>query len=155
MSQQRIGVLFVCLGNICRSPMAEGVMLQKVAQRKISERFTIDSAGTAGYHQGELADRRTLQVLERVGAPLPTRSRKVVEGDFHSFDWIFAMDTANYRDLLARAPAQRRANIHKLLEWNGGGDVPDPYYGGVDGFDRVHTLVDAAISNWLKEMGFE
>ena len=155
MSQQQIGVLFVCLGNICRSPMAEGVMLQKLVQRKLEDHFNVDSASTAGYHQGEPADRRTLQVLSRVGAPVPSRSRRVVDQDFEAFDWIFAMDTANYRDLQARAPSHCRAQIHKLLEPCGGGDVPDPYYGGVDGFDQVYGLVDDAIEQWLQHMGFE
>ena len=152
MSRQPICVLFVCLGNICRSPMAEGVMLQKLKQRKLTDRFVVDSAGTAGYHQGESADRRTLEVLNRVGAPMPSLSRKVVDGDFQTFDWIFAMDSANYRDLLRRAPEQGRAKVCMLLEPCGGGDVPDPYYGGVDGFDTVYGMVDEALDLWLERI---
>ena len=152
MSDGTIRVLLVCLGNICRSPMAEGVMKMQVEQMGLSERFFIDSAGTAGYHAGEMADRRTLAVLDREGAPRPGLSRRVEDVDFMRFDWILAMDQANLRDLQNRAPAEGHARIALALEPIGGGEVPDPDYGSHDGFETVFQLLDASMRVWIERM---
>ena len=152
MSDGTIRVLLVCLGNICRSPMAEGVMKMQVEQMGLSHRFFIDSAGTAGYHAGEMADRRTLAVLDREGAPRPGLSRRVEDADFTRFDWILAMDQANLRDLQNRAPVDGRARLALALEPTGGGEVPDPYYGGHDGFETVFQLLDASMRVWIERM---
>ena len=152
MAERPIRVLFVCLGNICRSPMGEGVMKMHLKKCNLSHRFEVDSAGTAGYHVGEQADPRTLAVLDQVGAPRPGLSRRVSASDFTDFDWILAMDQANYSTLLSRAPADAHANIVMALEPAGGGDVPDPYYGGVDGFDTVFSLLDQSVGLWVERM---
>ena len=145
-----VRVLFVCLGNICRSPMAEGLLLLELQRRGVEGRFEVESAGTAAYHVGELADRRTRALLERRGLKLRSRARQVCAEDFAHFDAILAMDSSNLRDLEARCPSRYRAKLHRVLEPIGGGDVPDPYYGGPDGFDLNAAQLDAALTQWLE-----
>ena len=151
MKVEPIRVLMVCLGNICRSPMAEGVMNHQLDALGLTGHFDVDSAGTAGYHAGELADRRTLAVLDREGAPRPGVSRRVTEDDFMSFDWILAMDRANLNALRGRAPKTGgRAHLALILEPTGGGEVPDPYYGEGDGFEHVYQLLEGSIRVWIE-----
>lgn len=152
LSTAPVRVLFVCLGNICRSPMAEGVMLKLLEERGLTDRFIVDSAGTAGYHAGESADRRTLAVLAREKAPVPSLSRRVQDSDFQSFDYILAMDQANFSNLAARKPEHCEAILALALEPVGGGEVPDPYYGGPDGFENVYTLLHGSLSLWIDRM---
>lgn len=140
-------VLFVCLGNICRSPMAEGIARQRAADKGVSARF--DSAGTIGHHAGERADPRTRAVLERHGIPYDGRSRKLTADDFEQFDLILAMDRSNLADMTAICPADHRHKLRLVLEPTGGGEVPDPYYGGPDGFDAGYRMLLAAIDRWL------
>lgn len=142
-------VLFVCLGNICRSPMAEGILRKKLKERGLTEAFVVDSAGTAGYHAGGPADPRTLEVLRRQGALCDMTARQVRPDDFSTFDWILAMDRSNLVDLKAIARGGARATISLALEPTSHGDVPDPYYGGPGGFDRVYAMLDEAIDAWL------
>lgn len=140
-------VLFVCLGNICRSPMAECVFVGLLEERGLTDRYQVDSAGTSAYHAGEAPDPRTVEVLRRHGMPVRGRSRRVVSEDFSSFDVLFAMDGSNLRELLRQCPQQHEERVQRLLP--DGLDVPDPYYGGADGFDRIHGMIRGALESWL------
>jgi protein-tyrosine phosphatase len=142
----RIRVLFVCMGNICRSPLAEAVFRNMVRERGLEDRFVIDSAGTSGYHHGAAPDRRSTETAQRRGIELTGSSRQLVAADLRRFDYVIAMDGDNLREIRAlEAAAGGRAHVHRLREWDperSGADVPDPYYGGPGGFDEVHDIVD-------------
>jgi len=138
-------VLFVCLGNICRSPLAEGVFRHLVTERGLDDRIEVDSAGTGGWHVGEGPDPRSLEVAVRNGVSLDGQSaRRIENGDLADFHWVVAMDTDNERDLRRLAEASGEARIHRLRDFDpeGAGDVPDPYYGGPQGFDVVYAMVE-------------
>lgn len=139
-------VLFVCLGNICRSPLAEGVFRHLVRQTNREVAFEADSAGTGAWHVGEPPDPRSAKVAERHGITLGGLARQVRREDFSDFDLILAMDRDNYHELERLGnDAERKARLGLLREFdpgsNGDLDVPDPYYGGPDGFERVFELV--------------
>ena len=142
----RTNILMVCLGNICRSPLAEGLLRSKVD----SARVFIDSAGTGGYHIGERPDPRSVAVAKKYGVDIISqRCRKFTAEDFSKFDIIYAMDQSNYNNIVALANSE--ADIGKvklLLEEVGMGirEVPDPYYGGEHGFENVYQLIDKACS---------
>ena len=145
-------VLFVCLGNICRSPIAEGVFRELLTERGWSEQVRVDSAGTSGFHQGEPPDRRSIHVCSTHGLHIGgQRSRRVVGSDFTNFDLIVAMDRSNEADLRAMAGSECTAQIVRLLEYGGSEleDVPDPYYGGDGGFQHVFDLVSDAMKALL------
>ncbi|MGH8289279.1 MAG: low molecular weight protein-tyrosine-phosphatase [Steroidobacteraceae bacterium] len=149
-------ILFVCLGNICRSPTAE-VVFRAVAAREAPDLvLEIDSAGTAGYHVGELPDRRTRQAAARRGYDLSELRARVVEPhDFEHFDLILAMDRENLRALERRAPASVRERLRLFLEFApeaGISEVPDPYYGGPNGFEDVLDLIEAASRGLLEHL---
>lgn len=146
MADRPTRVLFVCMGNICRSPLAEGVFRSLVRARGIEDHYRIDSAGTGGWHAGEAPDIRSIEVASRNGVELEGVARQVRPADFAEFDWVIAMDRQNLRDLrpFAPSPKDRSARIHLLREFDpdpGDQEVPDPYYGGPDGFDRVYAMV--------------
>ena len=150
-------VLFVCLGNICRSPAAEGVFLHLLAQEGLEDRFVVDSAGTGGWHAGQPADRRMRAAAERRGIHLPGRARQLDAGDLSSFDHILTMDASNLADVLslAREVGGGRARIEPLVQYCRelkAHEVPDPYYGGPDGFDHVLDLLDDACRGLLEEL---
>lgn len=150
-------VLFVCLGNICRSPMAEGLFAHLVAQEGLAEHFQIDSAGTSGHHDGERADARMRQCAQGHGITLHSRSRKVRVEDFHDFHYIVAMDRHNHADLLALAARHGLPSAHVVLmrDYEAGAssrDVPDPYYGGPDGFEEVYHILDRATRGFLRTL---
>jgi protein-tyrosine phosphatase len=145
----------VCLGNICRSPLAEGIMKQKLKQYGINAE--VDSAGTAAYHVGEKPDPRSIQVALKNGIDITyQRARKFMKADFDHFDKIFAMDSFNYNDLLEKAQTEDdKEKVMMILEKTHPGmykSVPDPYYGGVDGFDKVFTMLDNACEIIAKEL---
>ena len=147
MSDGRISVLFVCMGNICRSPTAEGVFRHHAEQSGIADQLHIDSAGTHAYHTGEPADRRARAAAERRGISLVgIQARRVVVEDFERFDYILAMDEDNLSRLRAESPDEHRDKLRLFLEFSGGqeAEVPDPYYGGAAGFERVLDLVEEA-----------
>ncbi|HEY8468558.1 MAG TPA: low molecular weight protein-tyrosine-phosphatase [Longimicrobiales bacterium] len=155
MNEQRIGVLFVCLGNICRSPLAEAVFRAQVKRAGLEDRFYVDSAGTSAYHEGEEPDPRAKQVARARGVELTGRARQIYEADVHRFDYIVAMDESNRADvqrLVARA-GRHAPQVRLLREFDpeAGGDleVPDPYYGGPDGFELVHDIVERACAGLL------
>ncbi len=141
-------ILFVCLGNICRSPTAEAVFRAMAAQELPQLALSVDSAGTAGYHAGEPPDRRTCEAAARRGYDLSALRARVVEArDFETFDLILAMDRQNLRTLERRAPAHARERLRLFLEFapeSGVLEVPDPYYGGQNGFEHVLDLIEAA-----------
>jgi len=145
-------VLFVCLGNICRSPMAHGIFAHRVRERGLADRYEVDSAGTAAYHVGERPDPRTLAVLDEHGLSLDTRSRQVADDDFERFDLILAMDASNRRNLLARCPEAHRHKVRMMKEPIGGGEVGDPYYGGGEGFAVNYRELSEASDAWIDQL---
>ena len=143
MSMKKI--LMVCLGNICRSPLAEGILQSKLS----SGNFAVDSAGTAGYHVGELPDGRSIEVARKYGIDITNqRSRKFVKADFDKFDMIFTMDQSNYGDIVAMSENEEQHEKVKMilneLYPNENRNVPDPYYGGDQGFENVYKMLDEA-----------
>jgi protein-tyrosine phosphatase len=149
-------ILFVCLGNICRSPMAEGVFLSILERKGQSSDFIIDSAGTLGAHIGELADRRMRFFAEKRGYTLTHRSRKFTRADFGKFDWIIVMDDRNFDDIKSMAmTSEEVSKIHRMVDFCQKSDatyVPDPYYGGDQGFENVIDLLEDACEGLFSEV---
>lgn len=147
-------ILFVCLGNICRSPTAEGVFRHYVEQAGLDKKITIDSAGTADWHTGKAPDPRTIKAAARRGYDLsPLRARQAAAEDFHRFDLILAMDDSNLANLQAIRPADGKAELALYLPRFGleQREVPDPYYGGADGFELVLDMLEQASEKLLAE----
>lgn len=143
-------VLLVCLGNICRSPAAEGVLRVKARARSVD--LHIESAGTGGWHAGDGADPRMVRAAAARGYDLAAhRARQVAPSDFHKFDFLLAMDRRNLADLIDAAPPNRACDIRLFLEFAGGAvrETPDPYYGGPEGFEHVLDLLEAAAAGFL------
>lgn len=153
-----VKLLFVCLGNICRSPTAEGVMRHLVTQAGLGDRFELDGAGTGSWHVGEPPDGRSAAAAAARGIDLGGRARGVTGADFDHYDMILAMDRYNFRDLRAIAPSdEAEVKVRMLREFDPMStpddfDVPDPYNGGPDGFDHVIDLVQAACRGLLDEI---
>jgi protein-tyrosine phosphatase len=152
-------VLFVCLGNICRSPTAEGVMRSLIEAEGMDGEVELDSAGTGAWHVGSAPDPRAAEAASARGVTLAGQARKIEPEDFERFDLIVAMDGSNLRDLRAIAPSQEgRGKVRLLREFDpasAGGrdvDVPDPYYGGEDGFGTVFEMVRAACQGLLDQI---
>lgn len=149
-----ISVLFVCMGNICRSPMAEGVFRRRVQDAGLEHAFEIDSAGTIGYHAGSPPDYRAQATTIMYGTDISQqRSRKLCLNDFEAYDYILAMDLDNYRDMISASPEPNDKRITLFLSHHTsspGEEVPDPYYGGDDGFELVYDLVDGAAKGLLE-----
>ena len=151
-------ILFVCLGNICRSPAANGVMEQMVAQQGLQDKFLIDSAGTYGGHAGELPDPRMRVAASRRGYNLTHRSRKFREQDYHDFDMIVVMDDSNYENVSRLAPERKYLDkVYRFVEFSKNHPdwsyVPDPYYEGHEGFELVLDILEdgcAELINRLK-----
>jgi protein-tyrosine phosphatase len=155
-NRAEISVLFVCLGNICRSPTAEGVFRKLLAEAGLDGRIRVDSAGTGGYHVGAPPDARALAAARARGVDLSgIRARKVSSEDFETFDLILAMDEDNLDDLQRSHSGDSRARIALLLDFaphRHERAVPDPYYGGKNGFDRVLDLVTEACAGLLDDL---
>ncbi|UOB17696.1 low molecular weight protein-tyrosine-phosphatase [Abyssalbus ytuae] len=146
-------ILMVCLGNICRSPLAEGILKSKVNSLNI----LVDSAGTSNYHIGEPPDRRSVEIANKYGIDIANqRGRQFSVKDFDSFDLIFAMDNSNYKSILRLARNEedvKKVNlILNLLYPEKNIDVPDPYYGGVQGFENVYKMLNEACEVLLKKL---
>lgn len=143
-----VRLLVVCLGNICRSPVAEGVLRARIANSTLAGRIELDSAGTGDWHVGEPPDRRAIANAAGHGVDISAlRARQLATVDFRRFDWLLCADRANLRDVRARAPADARARTDLLLEWAGIGEadeIPDPYTGGPAQFEHVFQLLDRA-----------
>ena len=154
-SHAKIHVLFVCMGNICRSPTAEGVFRHHVEKAGLSDRFLIDSAGTHAYHVGEPADRRARAAAERRGMSLEgIHARRVSAEDFERFDHIIAMDQDNLDRLREEASHEYATKLRLFLDYANvsESEVPDPYYGGAAGFERVLDLVEEASRGLLETL---
>jgi len=152
---EQVKVLFVCMGNICRSPTAEGVFRHKVEQAKLGNIILIDSAGTHAYHVGEPPDARAQQAaLQRNIDLRKLRARRVSTDDFYEFDYVIAMDESNKEDLLSICPEGFEEKVHLFLDFSDSKqrDVPDPYYGQGRGFEIVLNLVEDAADALLKHI---
>jgi protein-tyrosine phosphatase len=149
-------VLFVCMGNICRSPTAEGVFRRVLAERAPDLEVEIDSAGTHSYHVGNPPDRRAIEAARRRGIDLSSlRARQVSRDDFERFDLILAMDEENLEELRSRADARHHERIRLLMEFAPDAPlryVPDPYYGGASGFEQVLDLLEQAAEGLVAEL---
>jgi len=152
-------ILFVCMGNICRSPTAEGVMRGLLRAEGLERAVQIESAGTGGWHAGSAPDARAVAAARMRDVVVEGEARQVTAEDFERFDLLLAMDRDNEHELLARAPDQQaRAKVRLLREFDpasvaaGDLDVPDPYYGGDDGFEHVLDLVEAACRGLLDDL---
>ena len=151
-----VKVLFVCLGNICRSPTAEGVFTALINREGLTDLVSVDSAGTGDWHVGDQPDRRAQAAAKARGYDLSMqRARQIKEMDFWDFDYVIAMDSQNHSDLSMMAPTNAQDRIRMFLSFapkEGVTDVPDPYYGGANGFDHVLDLVEAASLGLLQEI---
>ena len=149
-------ILFVCLGNICRSPMAEGVFRRVVAEEGLTDSFVIDSAGLGDWHIGQAPDHRAQKAARTRGIDISGQSaRQVMDEDFDRFDLLLVMDGSNYDELKARAPHEARAKIRPFLDYAphaGTKDVPDPFFGGAEGFDHALDLIEAAAHGLLTSL---
>lgn len=149
-------IIFVCLGNICRSPSGEGVFTQLVQEKGLSESFVIDSAGTAAYHTGERADGRMRKHALKRGIKLNSRARQFVTSDFQDFDLVVCMDRSNYHNIKALDYNNQYSNkivmmtdYARTMKYK---EVPDPYYGGAEGFEIVLDILEDACSGLLEEL---
>jgi protein-tyrosine phosphatase len=153
--KEKVSILFVCMGNICRSPTAEAVFRHYVENAGLSERIQIDSAGTHDYHIGESPDARTRRAAQQRGYDMNgLRGRQVEAADFGRFDYVLAMDRANLA-ILQRLAQQGGGNPHLFLSYakhHKEREVPDPYYGGADGFERVLDMVEDAAEGLLQHI---
>lgn len=153
---RKIKILFVCMGNICRSPTAEGVFTALVAKKNLTEYFRIDSAGTHAYHEGEAPDLRAQKAARERGVELKhIRARRVVYADFEAFDHILVMDDENYAIVDQACPTEYKHKIRHFLAYAphlNTREVPDPYYGGSYGFERVLDMVEAASEGLIKAL---
>ena len=151
-------ILFVCLGNICRSPAAEGVFKQKIKDRDLEKLFVVDSAGTGGWHVGNLPDPRMRETALSRGIELTSRSRKIEESDLYEFDHILVMDNDNLdavKSLLKDHKNPVNSKIKLILSYSKNSqleEVPDPYYGGQNGFDKVIDLLDDAMDGLINSL---
>lgn len=159
MSTEATRVLFVCLGNICRSPLAEGVFRSLTQTRGVASHYRVDSAGTGGWHAGEGPDGRSVAVARKNGIALTGRARQIDPADFQDFDHILAMDRQNLLDLRALTRgSSAKATLRLLRDFDsepGDGQVPDPYYGGPDGFDTVYAMVHRSCARLLDTLEAE
>ena len=154
----KMKLLFICLGNICRSPAAEGIMRQMVEERALFNDIIVDSAGIGSWHVGEMPDPRMRKHAARRGYDLsPLRARQFRSDDFQKFDYIIVMDEENYHDVMERGGVY--ADARKVLRmkdyfirYKGQQSVPDPYYGGAEGFERALNLIEDGCEGLLKDL---
>jgi len=149
-------ILFVCLGNICRSPLAKAVFIQKVKRAGLEDKIFADSAGTSGFHEGDMADPRTIQIAKINNTPFEHTARQVSVDDFHKFDLILAMDESNLANLLRLRPENSGAQVHLMRSWDDnktGIEVPDPYYStGLVEFQRVYDILNHSCGKFLEHL---
>ena len=149
-------VLMVCMGNICRSPMAEGMLRKALQEAGLDRHIEVDSAGTHAYHVGDAPDPRAQQAARQRGADISRlRGRKVADDDFETFDYILVMDGDNHSRLIERAPAQHHGKIQRLLAYSRkypNLDVVDPYYGGPQGFEENLDMIEDAVQGLIRDI---
>lgn len=148
-------ICFICLGNICRSPTAEGVFRHLIKERGLQDYFEVDSAGTSAYHVGESANSKSRRTAEKHGVTLDSRARQFRTSDLDYYDLVLAMDRENLRNVKAEASGNHEEKIGMLRDFDpqpGDGEVPDPYYGGREGFENVFTIVKRSCERLLSEL---
>lgn len=147
-------VLFVCLGNICRSPLAEAIFKEKARQRNLSHLFHSDSCGTSNYNIGDDPDLRTIQSAHKSNTPISHRARQLCKTDLETFDLILAMDQNNVRSILSLCEASQSSKIKLMRSYDplGVGDVPDPYYGTEKDFDDVFKILERSIDRLIEDL---
>lgn len=152
----KIRVLFVCLGNICRSPLAEAIFKHKIKEQGLDNIFEGDSCGTSNYHIGDSPDSRTIRNAAKNGVTIDHAARQLSERDLEAFDYILAMDKSNYSNIFrlsnARAHASKISLIRKFDRDEGSGEVPDPYYGGERGFQEVFDILDRSMDGFIEHL---
>jgi protein-tyrosine phosphatase len=150
-----VKILMVCLGNICRSPTAQGVLEAKIAQQGLSHVISVDSAGTSGWHIGSPPDPRSRKAASKRGYNIDQqKGRQVNDGDFNQFDYIFAMDKENLAHLKALCPSNFKGHLGLLLDFGQPSlrEVPDPYHGGTEGFEHVLDLIENACDHFIQHL---
>lgn len=148
-----IKILFVCLGNICRSPLAEGIFMKQITEHGLAHLFNADSAGTASYHIGNLADKRSIDVAAQHQIKLTHRARAFVVNDFGAFDYVVAMDKNNLHDIKKIMPANAKTNVVLMRSFDTvepDGNVPDPYYGETKDFKEVYEILERSCANFIQ-----
>ena len=155
---KKISVLFVCLGNICRSPAAEAIFINLISKKGLTDRFIVDSAGTGSWHIGKKSDIRMRIAAEKRNVKILSRARQINSSDFEIFNYILTMDNSNFnnvKDLKNRNNLSNFANIKKIQDYRSAfelKEVPDPYFGGEEGFDDVLDILEDSVSGFLKSI---
>lgn len=154
---KKVRVLFVCLGNICRSPLGAAILKKKISENGMDRWVEVDSCGTSNYHIGDGADPRTIANASKNGVPIDHCARQLTEEDLSRFDYVFAMDKSNYQNILRLVPEAEalRQRVRMMREFDPlskGGEVPDPYHGGEQGFQDVFDILDRSTDGFIAHL---
>lgn len=154
IKEKRLGILFVCLGNICRSPLAEAIFRKKVNDLGMENLFHVDSCGTGAYHVGQQPDPRTRAVATKNGIPINHNCRQLANEDFEQYDLIIAMDQQNHENILKKGGISQTSKVIMMRSFDpaGGHEVPDPYFGAEKEFDEVFSILDRSINSMILDL---